>query len=118
MDLRHLYSVHEKALLYLNAVTVGIESMDSNPAYSAVNVKHDMRFSVRVHTSYIDGVKNLETNKQLLNSILNKLNANRALATGYRIEGVHSIEPEEEFYFTLGGSLIVDVTVTITHTQE
>ena len=116
--IEYVYDRHDKAVLLLNSATIELEEIAVEPKFTNHNEYYTMTFSIRTHTAYLGGVRDANKNRRLLNSIINKLQANVTLTPEYRIELIHSVSPLEDYYFTVGGSMFVDVTVTITHTQE
>ena len=115
----YVYDRHDKAVLLLNAITIDFDSMDGEPRFTDYNKYYMMTFSIRVHTDYLGGTRDANKNRRLLNSIINKLQANiKAIATDYRLEDIREVEPLEDYFFTIGGSLLADVAVTITYEQE
>lgn len=120
--INYVYDTHSIAKLQLNGVTVDLESGDPGQFEMLPDYKVDYRlkYEVRIHTDYDDGINDIKKNRRLLNSLLNKLNANRYLGDYYRIIEISEIDPNRQFEesASLGGSFIVTVLVSIEHLQE
>ncbi len=115
----YVYDRHDKAKLLLNAASIELDFVEAEDSYTDHNVKYVMSFSVRVHTAYLDGARDTNKNRRLLNSITNKLELNiKNIDPLYRIEKVHQMITLEDFYFTIGGTVQVDVSTTITHKPQ
>lgn len=118
-----VYEKHDTAKLELNAVSIGLESADSQNVGAGGSdkaVDYMMEFTVRVHTDYIDGIQDGQKNERLLNSVINKLKDNLDLGGQYRVDEITNITPTLEFTEsgTLGGQFNVLVTIAVAHTQE
>ena len=118
----YVYEKHGTADIRLNAVSVGIASQpEDRPLWSGQHTSFwFIEFSIRVHTAYagdnilIDDQKN----SRLLNSVIEKLQANRNLEDNYRIHEITGANPALEFGLTTGGEVTFIVTVPIEYTQE
>lgn len=127
-ELNYAYERHNKANLKLNTVTIEFETTeDVDKAANDYRVQYPMAFSLRIHTGYAGGEVRSKTSTALLNSIINKLKNNIKITTDtYRIGGqagvpaIQNIQMNQSFdeSGTTGASLVVVVTVNITHTQE
>lgn len=119
----YVYEYHNVAYLQLNAVTVGLADAQSETAGMGASgdaVQYEMYFSVRVHTAYDGGTMDEQKNARLLNSITNKLKANRVLGSDYFVRDVGDERSAETFSesATLGGELTVKIEKNIIHDQE
>ena len=119
----YVYRKHNE-VMSLNAVSVdldeAVDSEDEGFGSSSQQVLYHLVFTIRVHTDYVDGVMDRQKNGRLLNSIINKLKANKALGSSYFIYSVTDIRAAETFEesATLGGQITVTVTKAIQHSQE
>jgi len=120
----YLYGYHGVAKLQLDAITVGVNQIETT---SSVNVpgtgpatRYNIGIGVRVHTDYIGGVVNGEKIAQLMNSAHNKIMDNLNVASGYRVMEVTEWAIGTEFTesATVGGEIIYTIMTHVTHTQE
>ncbi len=122
---------HLVAGLVPNAITIGLDSAATVPGSMGVGsgdnyAKHALVFGIRVHTDYVGGWQDEMKQARLLESIENKLRARIYLATADQprseitIESVGPIQTTQSFEetSTIGGSIMVAVTITVGHTQE
>lgn len=121
--LSYVYDGHHTADIRLNAATVDFvdaewseEGVDA--ANRAVGILWSLTYSVRVHVAYVGGIQDDVKTGRLLNSVANKLLANRSLDDGYGIDEVSNFVVGEEFPHTKGGYLAVVVHKYVEHTQE
>ena len=124
----YVYEHHGVADIRLNSISVGIASQPEDlPLWSGQHTSfYHIEFSVRVHTGYagdnilIDDQKNA----RLLNSIIEKLQTNRALAVAalptahYRMNEITGTAIAETFGLTTGGEVTFIVTIPVEYTQE
>jgi len=119
----YVYEYHNVANLQLNAVTIGLDTVEAETegmSSSGDVVQYLMAFTLRVHTAYQGGIMDDQKNARLLNSIANKLKANRSLGDDYFIRDVGEIRSSEEFAesATVGGQLSVIIEKNHIHDQE
>jgi hypothetical protein len=120
----YIYDGHVTANLQLNAVSISLESyaLESQAAVPGAGPvpRHDISFTVRVHTGYLDDPLDDIAVQRLLNSVQNKLLANQDLGDNYYIMDttVGEVTGRFEDSGTVGGELTVNVWTYVTHTQE
>jgi len=126
----HVYQKHGTSDIVVPAVTIGISAQpEDRPLWAQQHTSYFyIEFSIRVHTAYkgdnilIDDQKNA----RLINSIINKLQANRQLEIAalpstdqnYRIDEITGASFADEFDTTTGGEVRFIVTVPVQYTQE
>lgn len=119
----YVYEKHNQADLRLNAVSVGLAQADSSPfgaGGGGVANEYAMVFAVRVHTAYSDGFSDNQAVERLLNSLVNKFQANYRLGDNYRISAIGDLTTGDSFEesATKGGKMLVTVTTAAATTQE
>jgi hypothetical protein len=124
----YVYESHSVADIRLNSVSVGIASQPEDlPLWSGQHTSfYHIEFSLRVHTAYagdnilIDDQKNA----RLLNSVIEKLQTNRALeieelpTANYRMHEITGVTVAETFGLTTGGEVTFIVTIPVEYSQE
>jgi hypothetical protein len=120
----YLYGYHGVAKLELNAITVGVNQIETT---SSVNVpgtgpatRYNIGIGVRVHTDYTGGVTDGEKIARLMSSAHNKIMDNLNVASGFRVMEITDWVVGTEFVesATIGGEIIYTIMTHVTHTQE
>ena len=119
----NVYARHTVPDLKLNAVTIGVDSVDTEEfsgAQSGISTLYMMQFTVRVHTTYEDEFFDDQDVARLVNSLINKLKDKLQLATGVHIVDISDIGTDLTFAESesRGGEFTVTVRKAVTHTQE
>lgn len=117
----YVYRGHNTAYVQLNGITIDLADVELGHLASDsqnVCINWNLVYSIRVHTAYEGGINDPQTNWRLLNSIYNKLMANRHPDTEYYIRTIGAFTLDEEFLYTLGGSLQVVVGNVQDYAQE
>ena len=128
-----VYNTHEVVKMSLPAASVdfdGIEDMlevIGSIGSGQIVGRYPIVCSVRVHTAYTNGFRDMIKLARLLNSVNNYLNVNRDFGTAidastnvrFQISEIGEVVMDEEYdeSFTIGGSLKVNLIATVCHTQ-
>jgi hypothetical protein len=120
----YVYGYHGVAKLQLNAITVGIMGIETEPSVLSVgtgpSTRYNIELGLRVHTDYAGGAVEGQKIERLMNSAHNKVMANITITSGYNVSEVTSWSVGEEFVesATIGGEIIYNIMANVTHTQE
>lgn len=120
-----IHKGHNIANMALNAVTIGVESSEAtNESLGDIQndrtVDHQIVYSVRVHTAYINDGHKQQATIELMDAIVTKMKKNINLSSDYRLIGVSPQALREEFTesATKGGQVNIMLRSTRIYTQE
>lgn len=117
----YVYKTHTTPDLQLNAVTVQMDTAESEQRGWSKDdfVRWEMQFSVRVHTAYSGAERDSQKVARLLNSVSNYLKEKITLTGGWRLFLVSDVQSSVDFEdsATYGGSLMCSVSKEVLYTQ-
>jgi len=120
--LSYSYDRHRVAKLQLNAVSVDLQSGETEfPAVeNGPRPEWQLLFSFRVHTGYEGDIVDGRTTTRLMEGVANKLNANQNLADNYRMARIVSMENHLTFTesASVGGEVTALITIDVCYTQD
>ena len=104
-----------------------VEEVIGSTDSGQITVRYEILCSVRVHTAFSNGFRNMIKLGRLLNSVNNYFNTNRNFHTAidastnvrFQISEIGEVVMDEEYdeSFTIGGSLKIKLIITVCHTQ-
>ncbi len=128
-----VYNTHDVVKMSLPAVSVDfdgaedVEEVIGSTDSGQITVRYEILCSVRVHTAFSNGFRNMIKLGRLLNSVNNYFNTNRNFHTAidastnvrFQISEIGEVVMDEEYdeSFTIGGSLKIKLIITVCHTQ-
>ena len=117
------YDRHRVAKLQLNAVSVDLQSADTESVFvddDGPRPEWQLTFSFRVHTGYEGDIVDGRTTTRLMEGVANKLQANQDMENNYRMVQIVSMENHLTFTesATVGGEVTALITIDVCYTQE